>query len=41
MTRTAITNATIVTVDANDSVLHGGTIVIADDTITEVLPAGV
>lgn len=41
MTRTAITNATIVTVDANDSVIHGGTIVIADDTIAEVLPAGV
>ena len=41
MTCTAITNATIVTVDANDSVLHGGTIVIAGDTITEVLPAGV
>lgn len=41
MTRTAITNATIVTVDANDSVLHGGTIVISDDTIAEVLPAGV
>ncbi len=41
MTRTAITNATIVTVDANDSVLHGGTIVIANDTIAEVLPAGV
>lgn len=41
MTRTAITNATIVTVDANDSVIHGGTIVVADDTITEVLPAGV
>lgn len=40
MTRTAITNATIVTVDANDSVLHGGTIVITDDTITEVLAAG-
>ena len=40
MTRTAITNATIVTVDANDSVIHGGTIVIADDTIAEVLPAG-
>ena len=41
MTRTAITNATIVTVDANDSVIHGGTIVISDDTIAEVLPAGV
>ena len=40
MTRTAITNATIVTVDANNSVIHGGTIVIADDTIAEVLPAG-
>ena len=40
MTRTAITNATIVTVDATDSVIHGGTIVIADDTIAEVLPAG-
>ena len=40
MTRTAITNATIVTFDANDSVIHGGTIVIADDTIAEVLPAG-
>ena len=41
MTRTAITNATIVTVDANDSVIHGGTIVINDDTITELLPSGV
>ena len=41
MTRTAITNATIVTVDANNSVSHGGTIVISDDTIAEVLPAGV
>ncbi len=41
MTRTAITNATIVTVDANNSVIHGVTIVISDDTIAEVLPAGV
>jgi len=41
VTCTAITNATIVTVDTNDSVLHGGTIVIVDDTITEVLPAGI
>jgi 5-methylthioadenosine/S-adenosylhomocysteine deaminase len=40
VTRTAITNATIVTVDAHDTVIHGGTIVIADNTIVEVLPAG-
>jgi len=41
VTCTAITNATIVTVDANDSVIDGGTIVISDDTIAEVLAAGV
>ena len=40
MTRTAITNATIVTVDANDSVITNGTIVIDGDVISEVLPAG-
>ena len=40
MTRTAITNALIVTVDANDSVLNGGTIVLTDDIITEVLASG-
>lgn len=40
VTRTAITNATIVTVDSRDTVIHGGTIVIADDTIAEVVPAG-
>ncbi|MEI7624461.1 MAG: hypothetical protein WCJ88_12985, partial [Actinomycetes bacterium] len=40
MTRTAITNALIVTVDADDSIINGGTIVITDDTITEILPAG-
>ncbi len=38
---TAITNATIITVDAIDTVIPGGTVVITDDTITEVLPAGV
>ena len=41
MTRTAISNALIVTVDADDSVITGGTIVITDDIITEVLTAGV
>ena len=40
MTRTAITNATIVTVDSNDTVIDGGTIVIDGDVISEVLPAG-
>ena len=40
MTRTAITNATIVTVDANDSVITNGTIVIDGHVISEVLPAG-
>ena len=40
MTRTAITNATIVTVDANDSVITNGSIVIDGDVISEVLPAG-
>jgi 5-methylthioadenosine/S-adenosylhomocysteine deaminase len=40
VTRTAITNATIVTVDANDSVITNGTIVIDGDVISEVLPAG-
>ena len=40
MTRTAVTNATIVTVDANDTVIEGGTIVFTDDTITELLPSG-
>ena len=40
MTCTAITNATIVTVNANNQVIHGGTIVITDDTITEILEAG-
>ena len=38
---TAITNATIVTSDAADRVIPRGTIVLADDTIIEVLPAGV
>ncbi len=40
MTRTAITNATIVTVDSNDTVIDGGTIVIDGNVISEVLPAG-
>ena len=40
MTCTAITNATIVTVNPNNQVIHGGTIVITDDTITEILEAG-
>lgn len=40
MTRTAITNATIVTVDPNDTVIDGGTIVIDGDVISEVLRAG-
>lgn len=40
MTRTAITNATIITVDANDTVIDGGTIVIDGTTIADVLPAG-
>ncbi len=40
MTRTAITNATILTVDAHDSVVNGGTIIITDDVISHVLPAG-
>ena len=40
MTCTAITNALIVTVDANDTVITNGTIVITDDVISEVLPAG-
>jgi 5-methylthioadenosine/S-adenosylhomocysteine deaminase len=40
VTRTAISNATIVTVDANDSVITNGTIVIDGDVISEVLAAG-
>lgn len=40
MTSTAITNAVIVTVDADDTVINGGSIVFVDDTITEVLHAG-
>jgi 5-methylthioadenosine/S-adenosylhomocysteine deaminase len=40
VTRTAITNATIVTVDANDSVITNGTIVIDGHVISEVLTAG-
>ena len=40
MTRTAITNATIVTVDSNDTVIDGGTIVIDGNVISEVLRAG-
>lgn len=39
MTTTAITDATIVTVDAADRVLTG-TVVVTDDRITEILPAG-
>ncbi|MBU6329644.1 MAG: amidohydrolase [Acidobacteria bacterium] len=38
---TAITNATVVTVDPIDSVLEGATVVVSDDVIAEVLPAGV
>lgn len=40
MTRTAIINSTIITVDHDDSVIVGGTIVIEDSTIVEVLRAG-
>ncbi len=40
MTRTAVTNATIVTVDSHDTVLENGTIVITDNTITELLSSG-
>lgn len=40
VTRTALTHATIVTVDADDSVIDDGTIMITGDTITDVLPAG-
>ena len=40
VTRTALTHATIVTVDADDSVIDDGTIAITGDTITDVLPAG-
>ena len=40
MSRTAITNATIVTVDAQNSVIHGGTIVIDGEFISEILPSG-
>jgi 5-methylthioadenosine/S-adenosylhomocysteine deaminase len=38
---TAITNATIVTSDAGDQVIAGGTIVFSDDVIVEILPNGV
>jgi 5-methylthioadenosine/S-adenosylhomocysteine deaminase len=41
MTTTAITNGTVVTVDASDRVLRGGTVVFTDTTIVEILPAGV
>lgn len=40
MTTTAITNAVIVTVDTNDRVINGGTVVFDGDTITELLPSG-
>lgn len=40
MTRTAVTNATIVTVDSHDTVLENGTIVITDNTISELLSSG-
>lgn len=40
MTRTAITDATIVTVDPADTVLDHGSIVFEDGIITDVLPAG-
>ena len=40
MSRTAITNATIVTVDAQNSVIQGGTIVIDGEFISEILPSG-
>ncbi len=39
-TTTAITNATVVTVDDSDLVLPGGTVVFTGSTIIEVLPAG-
>ncbi|MSX81153.1 MAG: hypothetical protein F2737_13125, partial [Actinobacteria bacterium] len=38
---TEIRNATIVTVDAHDTVIEGGTVIIDHGVITEVLPAGV
>lgn len=37
---TEIRNATVVTVDANNTVLHGGTVVIDGSVISEVLPSG-
>lgn len=37
---TAITNATVLTVDGTDRVLSGGTVVFTDDTIVEVLAGG-
>ena len=40
MSRTAITNATIVTVDAQNSVIQDGTIVIDGEFISEILPNG-
>ena len=40
MSRTAITNATIVTVDAQNSVIQDGTIVIDGEFISEILPSG-
>ena len=40
MTRTAITDAAIVTVDPADTVLDHGSIVFEDGIITDVLPAG-
>ncbi len=39
-TTTAISNATIITADANDQVIRGGTVVFSGSTIVEVLPAG-
>lgn len=40
MTTTAITNATVVTVDAEGSVLEGATVIVEGATITAVLPEG-
>ncbi|MEY4373288.1 MAG: 5-methylthioadenosine/S-adenosylhomocysteine deaminase 2 [Actinomycetota bacterium] len=39
MSITSITNATLVTADAENRVVHGATIVIEDDTIAEIRPA--
>lgn len=40
MTITALTNATVVTVDPDDTVLNGATVVIDGEVIAEIVPAG-